>query len=76
VLSDTANGDYGGANGLPTCSVYGFRMGMILLFFGELEVEVVGCGCLRVPGGVYVGLWVRKVRKLEIGVVWRGYLLG
>jgi hypothetical protein len=30
------------ANVLPTCSVYGFQIGMILLLFGELEVEAVG----------------------------------
>ena len=69
MLSDTANSDYGGANALPTCSVYGFQMGMILLFFGGLVVEVVGCACLGVRGGVCVGLWARKVRKPEMGVV-------
>jgi hypothetical protein len=38
VLSKTANGDYSDVNA-PTCSVYGFQTGIILLFFGELEVE-------------------------------------
>jgi len=54
VLSDSANGDY---DALPTCSVYGFRMGMILLFFEGLEVGVVDCACLWVRGGVCVELW-------------------
>ena len=56
MLSKTANDDYSGVNGL-ICFVYGFRTGMILLFFEELEVAVVGCVGLAARGGVYVGLW-------------------
>jgi hypothetical protein len=50
----TING--GGTNVLPTCSVYEFQMGMILLFFGGLEVEVVGSEYLGARGEVCVGL--------------------
>ena len=48
-------------------------MGMILLFYGGLEVEVVGCACLGVLGWVCVGL---RVKELDGGGAWsRGYLL-
>ena len=54
MLSDIGNG--GDANVLPTYSVYGFQMGMILLFFGGLEVEAVGCEYLGAREEVCVGL--------------------
>ena len=54
ALLDIGNGD--DANVLPTCSVCEIQMGMILLFFGGLEVEAVGCEYLGVRGEVCAGL--------------------
>ena len=63
-------------NVLPTCSVYGFQMGMILLFFGGLEVEVVDCEYLGVQGEVCVGLR-QGSQQTEKGCVMREkYSLG